>query len=273
MFPAARLSPVSQIRLLRYAEDVDEISCAAVYAHANEVLDLCASPTNAALIATVYDDFSGPGARCTVWRMPDLPAADAVFDRGATGTAPEPPTRELERVADVPLMKDAAGAGSDAVARVAWAPHVSGHVPTSFVTAHGACVRAWSLSAAGGVEPAGAAAFDAPAPHVGAVAWDPHHASQVAVAAGAAVYSWDLRVGERARAIEHAVQAGCGVVRALSFNPNRPWVLATAGDDFRVKIWDLRKPAAPLKVLEGHSHWCVKTGCRSNRCVTCAHRC
>jgi hypothetical protein len=264
--PAPHAHPLSppQIRLLRFSEEDDEITCAAAWSHSHEVLDLAASTTDASLVATVSDALDGAGARATVWRLPGLPAADAAPERGGgggSGAAPEPTARELERVADVPVT------AGDGVARVAWAPHASGHSAASFVTAHGAAVRAWTLRGSGGApDAAGAATFDAAAPHVGAAAWDPHHPNEVAVAAGAAVHAWDLRAGERTRAIEHAVQAGCGVVRALSFNPNRPWVIATAGDDFRVKIWDLRKPAAPLKVLEGHSHWCGgRRGARHGR--------
>ncbi len=107
----------------------------------------------------------------------------------------------------------------------------------------------------GGVGESGAARFDSEASFIGGLAWDPHHASEVSVAMGGTVMGWDLKSGERTRAIEHAVAAGGGVVRSLSYNPNRPWYLASAGDDFRVKIWDLRRAAAPLKVLDGHSHW------------------
>ena len=48
---------------------------------------------------------------------------------------------------------------------------------------------------------------------------------------------------------------GC-CVRAVSFNSNKPWHLASGGDDHKVKLWDLRRPAAPVKILDGHTHWC-----------------
>jgi len=123
-------------------------------------------------------------------------------------------------------------------------------------------MRSATAAAAGGSGGGGGGALGAGAgfaSHVGGVAWDPHHASEVAVAVDGAVQCWDLRAAERPRCLEHAVSGAAagagGAVRALSYNPNRPWVLATGGDDHRVKCWDLRRSAAPLKVLEGHTHW------------------
>ncbi len=43
-------------------------------------------------------------------------------------------------------------------------------------------------------------------------------------------------------------------LRDVDFNPNKPHQLATCGDDCRVRFWDLRAPAKPLKTLS-HSHW------------------
>jgi hypothetical protein len=99
------------------------------------------------------------------------------------------------------------------------------------------------------------------ASNVGAVAWDPHHANEVAAAVNGSVLCFDLRSHERSHAVERAVfgndAVGAGLcVRALSYNPNKPWFIATGGDDFRVRCWDLRKAnVGPVKTLEGHSHW------------------
>ena len=76
----------------------------------------------------------------------------------------------------------------------------------------------------------------------------------MAIAADSSILCWDLRTGERPRGIPHAVPAG-SCVRALTYNPNKPWHLASGGDDFRVKVWDVRKPATPVKILDGHTHW------------------
>ena len=45
-------------------------------------------------------------------------------------------------------------------------------------------------------------------------------------------------------------------VTDLDYNPNKPYVLATGGQDGLVKFWDLRLARRPLLVGRGgHSHW------------------
>lgn len=43
--------------------------------------------------------------------------------------------------------------------------------------------------------------------------------------------------------------------RSVDFNPNKSLLLITAGDDRKIKFWDTRKFAQPVRVLAGHSHW------------------
>lgn len=45
------------------------------------------------------------------------------------------------------------------------------------------------------------------------------------------------------------------LVRDLDFNPNKQYYLASCGDDCKVKFWDTRRVAEPVKTLEEHSHW------------------
>lgn len=47
----------------------------------------------------------------------------------------------------------------------------------------------------------------------------------------------------------------CVWCRDVDFNSNKPNALLTAGDDRKVKLWDARNFSAPVKTLEGHSHW------------------
>jgi len=45
------------------------------------------------------------------------------------------------------------------------------------------------------------------------------------------------------------------IVRSVDFNPNKPCMLISAGNDQKVKFWDTRELSRPVKVLAGHSHW------------------
>jgi len=53
--------------------------------------------------------------------------------------------------------------------------------------------------------------------------------------------------------IQHCHRGG---VTAIDYNPNKPYTVATAGQDGTAKIWDLRQAAHPvLTARGGHSHW------------------
>ena len=261
----ANLRGPNEIRLLRYSEEDDDVRCVATWHHNYEVCSLSSNAADPTLLATAYSTLDERGARATLWRLTDLhEGGEGEEEEGAAGGGgggggggsrlAEPLVKDLGVVAELP-QATGAGGGADPLHHVQWAPHAAGHEAGTLVSAHAGSARGWRLRDDGSVAPLGVARFAHDANFVGAVAWDPHHPAEVAVAADAEVGFWDLRSGECARSIGGAVSVAGGVVRALSFNPNKPWHVATAGDDFGVKIWDARRPSAPLKILEGHSYW------------------
>ncbi|CDW57742.1 protein TSSC1 [Trichuris trichiura] len=83
--------------------------------------------------------------------------------------------------------------------------------------------------------------------------WDPHHnCSAVAVASGNSVSGWDIRSLSQTYCIENSHIMG---VKDLDFNPNRPYLLATAGFDCQICFWDTRQTKEKLLSLCHHSHW------------------
>ena len=46
-----------------------------------------------------------------------------------------------------------------------------------------------------------------------------------------------------------------GNIRSLDFNPNKQYLLATAGDDGMVVVWDTRETKSPLHSSLQHNHW------------------
>lgn len=60
-------------------------------------------------------------------------------------------------------------------------------------------------------------------------------------------------------------------MRDVDFNPNKQYYLASCGDDCKVKFWDTRSPAAPVRTLEEHSHWYRRpAGSRGGRALRAA---
>nr|ADD38232.1 Protein TSSC1 [Lepeophtheirus salmonis] len=84
--------------------------------------------------------------------------------------------------------------------------------------------------------------------------WNPHqNASQFATVHEYEVRGWDLRSNECGWKLENP---GGHVVRSMDFNPNKQYHLATAGDDGKVRVWDIRNTDTPLASHSfGHSHW------------------
>jgi WD40 repeat protein len=85
--------------------------------------------------------------------------------------------------------------------------------------------------------------------------WDPHaNGHAVAVTAGKRVWIQDWRT-------DTSIPTGTvdvfvahrrpGHVTALDYNPNKPYVLATGGQDGLVQFWDLRLTNRPLLVARG----------------------
>ena len=41
----------------------------------------------------------------------------------------------------------------------------------------------------------------------------------------------------------------------MDYNPNKPYVVLSCGDDYAIRYWDLRKPSDALLSVKAHSHW------------------
>lgn len=127
-------------------------------------------------------------------------------------------------------------------------------------------VRALAWSGGGkrlvALDASGLQAWEVPAPtateHVSlpcatyALVADPHFASLLAVAGEAQLLGVDLRQKNATWTIKGAEH---GAIRDVDCNPNKPYQLVSGGDDGKIRFWDYRSGAAPLKVLPGHAHW------------------
>ncbi|KAI8609072.1 WD40-repeat-containing domain protein [Chytriomyces sp. MP71] len=83
--------------------------------------------------------------------------------------------------------------------------------------------------------------------------WNPHNSDEFCIAAGPHISGIDFRASKPTFRIPHA-HLEC--VRDIDFNPNKPYYIATGGDDGKVRIWDTRATTnGPVKELSNHTHW------------------
>lgn len=157
--------------------------------------------------------------------------------------------RSLDELATFP-----GGAGaSHQVGSVLWSPE-SGSFDV--VTTDRSTLTHWSLAESDLSKPRSSQSVTAGGV-ITAACWDPLTVTRVLSSSRGGIHSWDTRElgsGSGAPTTEVA-RAHEGAVLSLDCNPNRPQQVMSTGADQLIKMWDLRKTAAPVLTLPGHSHW------------------
>jgi WD40 repeat protein len=64
---------------------------------------------------------------------------------------------------------------------------------------------------------------------------------------------YDLRIPDQEAVVWKATHAHAGGIRDLQWSPFIPYWFATAGEDARIKVWDLRYQKSSLIELNDHS--------------------
>lgn len=82
--------------------------------------------------------------------------------------------------------------------------------------------------------------------------WNPHNNEQVLFAFNNSISSLDLKSNKSIFSISDAHLLA---VNDLDYNPNKPFVFASCGNDCIVKFWDVRNLTSPIHEIENHTHW------------------
>uniref|UniRef100_M4BAZ8 EIPR1-like beta-propeller domain-containing protein n=1 Tax=Hyaloperonospora arabidopsidis (strain Emoy2) TaxID=559515 RepID=M4BAZ8_HYAAE len=222
-----------------------------VLRHPGEVQTLAPNPVDRQLLLTCSKE-RGQVAQVLLWRLPSEETTGEVdqmeeAEAGAVATPHSGMNREMEQVAAFPVQQLP-------VSEIAWETSTDTRTVAS---AHETLIRTWrvdasSVEALDRLELDGSMLGGATKRAASALVWDPHHASHLTFALGGSVRMWDVRAKQDSVSIEDAHPSA---TLALDFNPNKPYALASGGDDGKLKFWDLRYSSKPVLALNAHSHW------------------
>ena len=259
------LNDKNHVHVIRFHSEVNELGYDAKIEHdKGPVHVLCASPTDPSLVITAAEQSSS----ATLYRIPRSimtsseglqydPEEDDALDVVSSST--------MEEV----LTLDSANGGGSHIVDIVWrdssedmsASSAAGEVLTMNMKGE---LTQWDIQ--GGTAQALRRVPFSKSHHFSAgllprVAWDPHcNGEAVAVTNGTRVGILDWRVDTSIPSgmVDTFSSHRFGVTD-LDYNPNKPYVLATAGQDALLKFWDLRFASRPLLVARGgHSHWACK---------------
>ena len=238
-----------------FNEETGDIRCQAVYEHPDEVWHLAPNPEEPSLIATVHNH-SGR-KKSTLWRFPpnNSEGSDTI-----SSSSPQ----NLENIAEIPHTTGSSDRGSESL-HFAWDSdgrrglHVArDSVDVVAMQDHGSRPAISSTISLPDFSRAGDSFHKA--------IWDPHHSNEFATIIAGNIIHHDLR---QPKEVKRIMRAHAEMVFNVDYNPNKPYCLASCGDDCLVKFWDLRMAGqgrdqsgspsgrhhAPLRVLRGHTHW------------------
>ncbi|CAO2170039.1 unnamed protein product [Urochloa humidicola] len=217
------LKEENEVHLIRLSPAESELVCDGLFYHPNEIWDLKSCPFDHRVFSTVYT--SGEGYGAAVWKIPEQhgqsnsPQLEQLFElTGHTG--------KIRRLLWWPLGKHDKLISIDDRNIFLW------NIDTSNKSA-----KVISQGSADML------------PNLRGGAWDPHNHNSIAAISDSSLHLWDLRSMEKSVAIEHAH------IRDVDYNPKKQNIIATAEDEFGIRLWDLRMLKHPLKDLPGHSHW------------------
>ena len=264
----------NHLSVIRFHSESNQLGVDAFLSHpTGPVSRLCTSPNDKTMVLSVAENSS----EAILWRIPTeimdhnneigFDGEDEGFGGGTKEVSP------MEQLASMqlppPTENQVDAASSAALADITWRgafdeePSAMGDVLT---LAHGGRLAQWDVSLGTSQltrEISASSATDNEQQHTAPwnvpprIAWDPHSVDITAVSIGTRIVVTDWRTATgTATELCSSFQCHRYGITDLDFNPNKPNVLATSGQDGLLKFWDLRSPKKSLLVARGgHRHW------------------
>lgn len=267
----------NELHLIEFDEDANEVVCQQLYSHPAEIHSISPAPAqqHQELLFTTYrnrvaasssskDGNNLNSFRASLWRATGS-AVDAIgggsiassssssssqsSSSSSSSSSSESSMSQLTHVLDL----GDANTHSGEIRRVVWNPIES---VSQVVTMDDTAIRLWDMNDAatrvtgtdGGATSSSSSASSLVDLNDGS--WDPHHPASFVTVNQTDVRVWDVRAMTQTQCIARAHN---DTIRSVDYNPNKPYNIATAGDDRRCMFWDLRHAARPLKILSGHT--------------------
>jgi WD40 repeat protein len=258
---SSRIRQDNHLYVLRYHSEVNELGLdAALYHDTGPVQCLATSPSDPSKFLTAAERSS----TATLWQAPSSVMEDTRglrYDPDEEDALGAAPTENLESLTTLPSLT------GEPIVDVVWRNALLGDEsdqPGDVLTLdRSGSLTQWdvSMETASSVRtvdgPEGASARSLGL--TPRVAWDPHsNGDTVAVTRHQSVHLLDFRENNASPSgiVESFPAHRSSGIMDMDFNPNKPYVLATAGQDGLLKFWDLRSARHPLLVCRGgHSHW------------------
>eukprot|EP00596_Hydrurales_sp_CCMP1899_P008886 CAMPEP_0119034144 /NCGR_PEP_ID=MMETSP1177-20130426/1171_1 /TAXON_ID=2985 /ORGANISM="Ochromonas sp, Strain CCMP1899" /LENGTH=344 /DNA_ID=CAMNT_0006991389 /DNA_START=99 /DNA_END=1130 /DNA_ORIENTATION=+ len=232
----------NELSVLEYHENSNQIEASAIYNHPDQIWAVEPSPNESDLVITSSQSSSNKKA-LTLYRMPHQKEEDLQDDSAIVED-------KLELIEESSYEIDK----NTIIQNVKWHPSQE-----KMLTTDSNGIGIWDISSkmvsslrldksvGGGLNEL----------TCGAASWHPSAPTTCAVGFGSTLHLVDTRKMVSTSEIPNAHK---GAIRDIEYNPNKPSILVTAGEDRVVKLWDTRNLSCPVKTLIGHSHFvcCTK---------------
>lgn len=230
------------VHLLEYVEENHSLSKSIVRHPVGEVWGLCSSNRHCQLLVTCHskpspDQENQITSGCTLWKIPVDMSSSLVDEDGRNEQSPS-----LEKLCD---LSPEGKIGRSVVLKPEDEDHLINFSEDK--------IFLWNIDSHQLVSelPIGG---KSKLSKISTVRWSPHsNGNIVGAGIGSSVCGVDIR--QKPTSFPWTVNTQNCLVRDLDFNPNAQYFLATCGDDFQSRFWDLRKPETPIVSLLNHSHW------------------
>mmetsp|Transcript_19501 Transcript_19501/g.32077 ORF Transcript_19501/g.32077 Transcript_19501/m.32077 type:complete len:387 (+) Transcript_19501:58-1218(+) len=235
----------NEVHVVEFDENANAFQQVARFDHKGEVWDLAPHPSDASLLLTCSRN--GGKSSGQLFRMD--------IEHVQPGES-----RELESLGALPIKT----LGDSLLRRMVWHPAGDDDAlpgaqarctSERFVSVQDDTVRLWEL-AEGRLDDLGECTARNTEEWMEmstmCACWDPHHENEFAIGRGTKIETIDLRSMEVVRRIDNAHN---DMVHDIDYNPNKPYYLASGGDDRMAKFWDIRKVDTPVKVITAGNHW------------------